>query len=548
MKKINKLILSLTIFIIFLSACYFISGFLPLALRIVYSSEADSSFSFCFSNNTKTFAPSGQHEIKMSFFPVQISDASHETLFYTVSGRKYPKIKSLTLEFLTFKILKIKKIEKTQRKILKKIKNGQVSFPLKRFNRKIFYIRIYLSLLAAMIASALFLKYSKGAGFEKTGNITQNLLCCAFIAALFLPFLCNQFLPSGIRNAHIREGRNKNNFPAWSWKNISAFCRGINDYINDNVPLRSFAIKGKLYLNNEAPIPFLMKGKEYPWVFINSHLMRRKNKYMRGDPVASFMGTNLLSPDEMEKLKNKMKIMHSSIKRQNMELFVLIAPSKHTVYPELLPLKLRNFPGKDTVQRQIHRALLECGIKSIYQENELRGHDRLLYYPDDHHWNLLGAYLGFRRMHLVLDPGYSKLLPPLDKLSLAKTRDFMHGSYYGSKRRYLKYQLYPKEIIKPGIYRGSGGMLKKEYRKNPNALLKKKIYILHDSFGFNLFPYIYRFYSEIMAVRTFSYQPLQKDIDKFKPDIVLLVIYSNYVRSLLYMDETMQVDGFKPER
>lgn len=174
-----------------------------------------------------------------------------------------------------------------------------------------------------------------------------------------------------------------------------AFTEGLST--QKNPALMGLARSKWTYLNT----PFIHKvekGRDN-WIFLNEEFTDRNSIYQS-------LGVQRYSTEELKLWKLVFKQRYEWTKDNGMDYAVVVAPNKETIYPEFLPGRYHK--GADrTVVDQIMDALPEIrwiDLREPLQAAKNRG--RLLYYPDDTHWNDFGGMVGYRYIMSQLPPPF----------------------------------------------------------------------------------------------------------------------------------------------
>jgi hypothetical protein len=208
----------------------------------------------------------------------------------------------------------------------------------------------------------------------------------------------------------------------------------------------------------------------------------------------------------------------------------VIAPDKHSIYPEFLPDTIR----KERPQSQQDQLIEYLGKKAAhFQIVDLREPLRRakslfpVYYMTDTHWNIYGGYIVYREIMHRLSPHFSDLKPisvePQDiilgKNSVIRASDDKYGDL--------------AEML------SLGGMLSDvtvRYGGDIPIILStrhRKAVIFHDSFLgeplFDLLSLHFKIINREHERGKFEYELIEKE----KPDVVMLEIVERFKDTLL---------------
>lgn len=98
----------------------------------------------------------------------------------------------------------------------------------------------------------------------------------------------------------------------------------------------------------------------------------------------------------MDSLEN----IQSYLSREGVAFLFVIAPNKHSIYPEYLPSRFRKSRSGHNVYDQVAERLSHSDIHFVDLKRVLteakRQYGDLLYYKTDSHWSNLGSYIGYK--------------------------------------------------------------------------------------------------------------------------------------------------------
>ncbi len=238
-----------------------------------------------------------------------------------------------------------------------------------------------------------------------------------------------------------------------------------------------------------------------------------------------------LSEEELNELKDGLGRLNTELKNAEKRFFVLIAPDKRTVYPDMLPTRWRvPYDEWDRVQRAVCEAGVETAdvLPILLQEKE-KG---LVYFSGDTHWNARGALAVYRLL--------------AEKLTLENAESYDGMRFLSGEAGDLI------RLCRPASEKNEPDAapdLQRTYRKvRPFADLdamqlstsskvnSRNVLMIRDSFGKGLFPYL----AENVGCLTFSrtYTSILSQADKAGADTVVLEIVERDLRNLIrYLKE-----------
>ena len=218
-------------------------------------------------------------------------------------------------------------------------------------------------------------------------NIKINLIfVCLFF--LLIPGIVSIFTPGLSGDSNI-ELRNLQDFPEISAnvRKMYKWPRRFDQFSSDRFPFRSF------FINKIGSFLFKKGISISPEVIIakNGWLFLRKNS----DVLDKYLGVVQLSDDEIKDWINKYIERKKLIHQIGAQLFFVIIPNKHTIYPEYLPDYFHKV--RPSLTDQLVSGLREVNVEGII---DLRPALILAKKEQDYnkyntHWNDYGAYLGY---------------------------------------------------------------------------------------------------------------------------------------------------------
>lgn len=238
-------------------------------------------------------------------------------------------------------------------------------------------------------------------------------LAALFIAAVFLP-LSDSLIFKASAGFVSTENRALAQRPAFSfgdWGAVRAFPKRYEEYFNDHFGFRNWLVRlGSLikvkYLKVSS-MPAAIIGKK-GWFFLHS-----ENAY-DGVSINDYRGLDTLSPQQLETIKHNIGIQTLWLARQGIKYYILIAPNKHSIYPEYMP---------DSIQvvrrRTRYDQIIDCLKESNLDSRLIDVRDLLrqakayypVYYKTDHHWNRFGAFVAVQALVGALSENFEGLEP-----------------------------------------------------------------------------------------------------------------------------------------
>ena len=188
----------------------------------------------------------------------------------------------------------------------------------------------------------------------------------------------------------------------------SKYLKTYGDYFNDRYGLRSSLVRLNSFLHlkvfNTSPTQKVIIG-DHGWLMYNSPT--------DGVSLKDYYGYANFSENELKTFKSRIIDINEELKKNKIHFLFIVAPNKHTIYPEYLPANIRQMQGMKTRLDQVTQALKDTDIDFIDLRflllNEKKHAADLLYYRTDTHWNDLGAFLAYEEIITRLRRTYPKI-------------------------------------------------------------------------------------------------------------------------------------------
>ena len=213
-----------------------------------------------------------------------------------------------------------------------------------------------------------------------------NLLIFAlFLLGIWAPLLTGLLRTSPVDA--LKEKRQLSPRPAFSLATdqLQQFPRRYEDYFDDHFALRSSLIHGYNRLNlalDSSPSEKVLIGRE-GWFF-----------YRGGRVIEDYTNTELLSVQQMEDWRSALEGKRDYFAMQGIPYLFVIAPNKHTIYPDKLPAGIEKVGPVSRLDQLVdylarHSDLQVLDLRAPLLERKKAG--TRVYYKTDTHWNHVGA-------------------------------------------------------------------------------------------------------------------------------------------------------------
>ena len=172
------------------------------------------------------------------------------------------------------------------------------------------------------------------------------------------------------------------------------YPRKYEEYYNDNFGLRSLLVnwnsKIKMDFFKVSPKPELVLFGKNGYLFYNS----------KDDLIYdSYSNNNIVDDGTLEKIYENQLSIKQSLEEKGIKYIIGFFPNKHTVYREYLPFSMKmQVTGRTSLADQLVDYFGSREFPIIDLRNDLiaAGKEKQLYHKFDTHWNLYGAYYGYK--------------------------------------------------------------------------------------------------------------------------------------------------------
>lgn len=373
----------------------------------------------------------------------------------------------------------------------------------------------------------------------------NNILTCIFflltIGAVML-FQLFDFENKGPRmhlSKHLSSIQNtndevKNATIKTKFQEVVNYKEGFKTFYDENFTLepRLFNIYGTIQSSvfSVNPLPKKVVAGDDGWLFLGEQY---SNVIKKSKGIVNFSEKLRL------KIKERLVENNSWLSEKGIKYYVAVAPNKHSVYGEFLPIKESD---KILIREQLAHNFKGTEVNWIYLGKTFhKPHNELLYYKTDSHWNALGSFLGYRTLISYIQGDF----PHLEGLSIGDFQKETDTVFYKDLSKMLKKpieEISTKFIVKsplsievddeleiPKYYSSLPENYERRYKGTANGL---KVVVFTDSFGNALIPYLKETFGETVVL---IYCKFDKNIiEKEAPDIVIHELAERSIESFLW--------------
>ena len=379
------------------------------------------------------------------------------------------------------------------------------------------------------------------------------ILPCLFFAILLAP-ICDSILK--LDKTANRENRNFAKYPTLTSNNISNYPKELNNYLTDNFGFRKLLIE----CNGNIKKDIFKTGSKKHIVFGKDGWLFLSSSSGEGDLMFNdYTHRNLLSQNKLDKVCKIYKSRYLKLDRQRIKYYRGFYPNKHTIYPEMLPLRAQYCKIGDIslVDQVIDKMKEDYKIEIIdFREDLFDKKDEFsLYLKGDTHWNEMGAFIAYRKLIKTLSKDFPSFQPngfnqynikwnhTLGEWKRSKDKLCKVGCYDEYNIGYDNALYCPQGLVKMLGLDGSKFLdsipifiskqpikakkiseVKRKHDRNQEVFMNPDkpqgitAIVFRDSYTLNLIKFLYPHFKKIIFIKG---QFSMKQIRKHNPDIVL---------------------------
>jgi len=302
-----------------------------------------------------------------------------------------------------------------------------------------------------------------------------------------------------------------------------------------NFPLKADLFKlysrGRSEVFNAEPLPYRVVDIKNGWKFLG-------NKY--SNALSESKGLLVFDQNEIRQIKQNILERKKWLNKRNIKLYISAAPSKHTIYGDMIPIRKS---AKKTKLEQVDSLCKSIGVQFIDLGDDFPKKDTLrLYDKTDSHWNNFGGFFAYKttikrisndfkdvnfKFHTLEDMNIKIYRRPSADLNriLFQVQDEEFIDIQPKK----PYTFVPQKetLTPPSDYRFGDAFYEERYKSDVNDLkilaLRDSFFaaysnIIADSFGDSVFVWRHTFNKELIESEKpdiVLYQVVERDIDIF---------------------------------
>ncbi len=355
-----------------------------------------------------------------------------------------------------------------------------------------------------------------------------------FLAIIFAP-MTDAVFSLGLDKTLDTEKRKLAEKPIYQLDSIATFPSQFNNYFNDHFPFRRLLIQihsmWSAGMFKVSAVPDVVLGEE-GWLYLMGA------KY--GNSLEDYKGTEELSELKLENIRLNLERKKRILDSLGIRFVVLIAPDKHSIYPEYVPKNIKRrgtFPSRmDQVVKYLkeHSTVSLLDIRETLREKKLASRWPS-FMKTDSHWNDYGGFVAYQALMKALsmapygEQDFTWEQVPGTGGDLAGELSLSGATLEPNRVLCQPIQLpvlERKEI--PNDY-GLELQDKKRVWLWPEGKLQKLLFF-HDSFGDALLKFLPYHFKETIAINTYQFSPVI--CTKEKPDVVIFEMVERWVEGI----------------
>ena len=380
--------------------------------------------------------------------------------------------------------------------------------------------------------------------FLASRDLFNLAIILVFLTGTGLPLLGNVLDDStGISTS---EKRHLNTLPEAprSKKEFKRYPEKFNLYYQDQFGFRADLVQAynrtKMAMG-DSPSEKVILGKN-GWLFYRG--------IADDDLINATRGIRKYNPPELEQYARVLQARYDWLAKRDIQYIFVIAPNKHTVYPEYLPDHMYQV-NTDTLTDQFtdymvrHTTVPIIDLRQPLIDSKSDG--RLLYFKSDTHWNHYGSSIAQFEIANALAKSFPDQIKPIsyqaDDFRVREGKGGDLSIFIGSRDQFS--ELYPRPKFDPCTKRptpASGNFAETFTTQCGKSDLNTVVF--RDSFFTWLHPYMSQYFKRATFTGLpLDYSHLNKLVERHKPAVVIQQLAERTLTRIPVMDaEFLQSD------
>lgn len=374
------------------------------------------------------------------------------------------------------------------------------------------------------------------------------VLVFVFLAAIAFPIINGRL--NLINDIESFENRALAKEPAFNIERLDPFPVKYDTFYSDNFDLRNRYIRYfniyKVLAYRKSPVTSIVIGGD-SWL------------YLMGAEMDSYMGKNRLTNAELNSIQQELDYRKKYLAERGIKFYFLIVPCKASIHSEHIGYEYFRMHKDSWGEQLITYLKKNSDVDPINVFDSLRSYkkNQNFYFKLDNHWTDLGAFYtanevlkhmqkDFPSIELLSLNNFNIVPSSVPKGNLGKmlgNLDVFEESYaLLSSKNGLKSSEAEKADYPP--IQGFAYPWEYEKVRETNDTTKPKLFIVSDSFGGAIFPFLSENFSKSVKIFDSWLYKLNDDlIAKENPNAVLLMINEPILRNLLKSQSRTQSDS-----
>jgi len=364
------------------------------------------------------------------------------------------------------------------------------------------------------------------------------ILPVAFVLLLIIPLFNDAF--HFVEFDRNEENRSFTDSIEFNINHLDDFPKNFNNYVNDNIifrkPFLNLFHQSKFYVFKTSPYPNKLIIGKNDWYF------------NAGKEKEIYEGLNQFNTLQLDSFSNEWKKRLHFIDSLNIKTYWLIAPMKHTIYPEEIPYNIvrekenRTFQLKKRMNKDFHGLIIDANQLLKNAKDSIP-----VFYQTDNHWNFSAGEIVAKHLldqfkkdfpnndfgktpkieweKKIKKDGIQTRLLGIEGLSEVYYTPSENTNYVSKEEKKYKFKGIESFAYNWGYEKGFSNS------KLTNGL---RILIIRDSFGEQLMPFMRDSFEESLWIFDAWRYGLNKEIIlEMKPDIILFLGLETHTEKIL---------------
>jgi alginate O-acetyltransferase complex protein AlgJ len=335
----------------------------------------------------------------------------------------------------------------------------------------------------------------------------NRLLTALFVLAVTIPLVAT--IAGVDADGTSEENRDPAPLPATptGYASLMAWPDGFSRYFADHFAFRSTLVRWQARARVEglgvAPTTDVLLGKE-GWLY-----------YAADGAIPDYAAADRFTTAELEIWRTTLQRTYDWLARRGIAYLFVIAPDKHTIYPEFMPDGLRRVHEQARAAQLVQYLATHSTVPVIDLTNAVRAArpQGRLFHKTDTHWNELGAFAAYQALMARLPDSLGLRARPRQDFAqrtvITPGMDLARMLGLRSVLAEEDIQLEPRaprevRVVEP-VNGGRGMMFARVLTEGPSSAPRAVIF--RDSFGSALVPFLSDHFSRALYLWQNEFDP-----------------------------------------